>query len=308
MKILLSKKWILVSFCIGIILMIPIFFSCKHSSKFSIKYIQSSLPICSAWTTSPLNEEQLQELRQIFAQEFHYLASGAECYCFCSKDEKYVLKFFKMKHLIPKLWLKYLKIPGVEKYRFRKYEKRILRCHRLFQNYKMAYENCKEETGLAYIHLNKTPEMNCKINIVDRYGKRHFLDLDKFEFILQRKACLVGNHLNQLMQLGQKQEAVQAIHALLHHIVKQGQTGFLDQDSGIFHNYGFIGNQVIHFDIGRMQYSEENKEIEKIKKEIFRVGKKIKKWLEENQIALLPDFDKLMEDYLFSLDDSPEIL
>lgn len=199
-----------------------------------------------------------------------------------------------MKHLLPKQWLKYLFFPALKNYRFRKYDRRILRRQNIFQNYKTAYEEYKNETGLVYVHLTKTKEMDFRINLIDQFQKKHLLKLNQFEFVLQKKACLVSDHINRLMLMNQKQEAVDALRTLMGHIVAQCNQGFIDQDSGVFHNYGFIENQVIHFDIGRMQFKENNQIF--TQKEILRIGGKIAKWLEIHQPILLPDFEKIMTD------------
>lgn len=277
----------------------------KKDANFSPKKVQSSFSHAFAASIPPLNEEQKEEIRQVLSQEFHYLASGAECYCFCSQDRKYVLKFFKMKHLTPKWWLKYLSFPGLEKYRFRKYERRLLKGQTLFQNYKNAYENQREETGLIYLHLNKEKIFDINTKIIDRCQKIHYFNLNNFEFILQKKACLLGDYLQQLMSQNKKEGAVQAVRTFFDYIIKQARNGFGDQDSGIFHNYGFIGDQVIHFDIGRIEYSENNKQLENIQKEVIRVGNKLEKWMQIHQPGLLSDLRTIVDSYLLLFVSSP---
>ena len=55
-----------------------------------------------------------------------------------------------------------------------------------FDSYKIAYENLKDETGLIYLHLNKTDFLKQKMIIIDKIGIYHEIDLDSMEFLIQK--------------------------------------------------------------------------------------------------------------------------
>jgi len=258
---------------------------------FALSKVRSPLKKSAQWEVAPLLEVEHEELRQILAQDFKYLSAGAQCYAFLSGDGKYVLKFFKMKHFLPKRWLKYVPLPGLEKYRFRKVQRRILRQKALFSSYKMAYEELKDETGTVYIHLSKSSDLKVAAKLFDRTGKCSVAQLDQFEFVLQEKAQLFLDRINALMHEQRDDEAAEAISALLNAVANQCKRGFIDHDSGIGHNYGFVGDRVIHFDVGRIAYDETAKAPSCYQREIVRVGKKLEEWLIVHYPELLPSLE-----------------
>lgn len=255
----------------------------KH---FSLQKISSCLPFSPLWETAPPTKQEKEFLKELCIKPFEYLGEGAECYAFVSHDGAHVLKFFKMKHLTPKNWLRYLPFSLFEKYRLQKIDRRILRQKQLFVNYKAAYETLREETGLILIHLNKTKDFLPSTLLLDKRGRKHRIDLDRFEFVIQQKATLVQEHIAQLMRQGDVRRAKQALVSLLEHIRLQCSRGFIDGDSGINHNYGFVEDRVIHFDIGRLTYDESGEKASQ--GELLRVVKKLESFLETSYPELLP--------------------
>jgi len=61
----------------------------------------------------------------------------------------------------------------------------------IFRAHKLAYTEIKADTGLIYIHLNKSDHLKTQLKVVDRLGRTHHIDLDKTEFIVQEKAELI---------------------------------------------------------------------------------------------------------------------
>lgn len=275
----------------------------KTKKGFGIDKIRSRLEYSSRWAIESASQVS-EEVDQILSQDFNYLGCGAQCYAFLSADGNYVLKFFKMKHLTPKTYLKYLPVPGLDKYRFNKIEKRLLRQQDLFLSYKMAYEELKEETGLLYVHLNKTHTLHKKLKLYDRMRHCFEINLDDYEFVLQLKSQLVCDRIVALMQRGDKEGVSVAINSLLTQVVSQCKKGYIDRDSGISHNYGFVGNHVIHFDVGRLMRDETAKDPTHYQREVLRVGKKLEQWLTEFYPNLLP----LLEEQINSILDLEELV
>ncbi len=261
---------------------------------FSIAKIRSPFESRTRWAIPPLSDVEDVEVHAILSQDFNYLGSGAECYAFQSADCNYVLKFFRMKHLVPKNWLKWVPLPGLGKYRFRKIDKRILRHQELFSSYKTAFDELRDETGLVYIHLNKSKDLHIKVNLYDRMRKKFPINLDRYEFILQKKGLLVHEKITALMQKGDLEGALEAIRALLEHVVVQCKKGFVDRDSGVSHNYGFVGDRVIHFDVGRIMRDDKAAHPAHYQREVLRVGKKIENWLSVQYPDLLPYLEEMI--------------
>jgi hypothetical protein len=241
-------------------------FYCSKASGFSVDKIRSPFTFQAEWEVSytPFPEG-------IFSQKYIYLKSGQQCYAFASEDGKYVIKFFKMKHLIPKTQL-LAHLPFLKEYADKKIDQRIERHRRLFSNYKMAYEELKEETGLIYLHLNKTEHLQKKVYLLDKMGREHSIDLDRFEFVLQEKAELLASKLTQNLKWDEKQKLVEA---LLHLVKKRLEKGFSDRDNGVKFNYGFIGDRAIQIDVGRIARDASLSSPEKIECELQKIMRKL---------------------------------
>ncbi len=160
---------------------------CIHQTDgFTLLKIRSTLMANPKWEIA---ETFPQEISPLLSQKFLYLDSGGQCYAFASEDGKVVIKFFKH-HLRRLPWL-IAHIPLPSKYaalREKQKIKRLSKLDRDFTSYKIAYERLREESGLLYLHLNKTKHLNLYVTIVDKLGIAHYLDLNDLEFIVQYNA------------------------------------------------------------------------------------------------------------------------
>lgn len=249
---------------IGIVLLAltlgTLWFSNHKSYGFSVSKITSSLPFNPKWVTNPPPPDLKQKL---FGQRYRYLASGAQLFAFASEDGKYVIKFFRMKHLIPSF---------NHYFRPEKKKHREENLNIIFQAYKMAYDDLKEEAALVYLHLNKTADLQTTLTVIDKLGRQHFINLDKTEFIVQEKAELIFPHLSKL-DVEKRKEAIEAMLSLVQRRIDKG---YADDDKAISHNYGFVGDRPIHLDIGRIYKGER-------KGEYNRIQERIDKWVKENR-------------------------
>lgn len=104
----------------------------------------------------------------------------------------------------------------------------------------------------------------------------------------KKKAQLVRDKLIGHLQKGDFEGARHSLHTLFSQVVNQCKKGFIDRDTGVSNNYGFVGDQVIHFDAGRLVQDDAAKDPSHYQQEILRVGKKLENWMQDNQSALLP--------------------
>ena len=118
----------------------------KQTKGFALSKIAPSF-------SSELVQEIDKDVLSVLDQPFHYLGKGVQCYAFVSADDKYVLKFFRMRRLLPSPWL--VKMPLLESYKQEKIKRKSEELFRDFTSYKIAYEQLQEETGLVYVHLNQ---------------------------------------------------------------------------------------------------------------------------------------------------------
>lgn len=266
----------------------------KKTDGFSIAFIHSDLTYHSAWETKPVSQETDAELEKIFAQKFRYLGCGGQSFVFVSEDDQYVVKIFKQRHFRkPYSFLLNLPLPGVlELSRLRKLNKALFKLDRDFTSYKLAYEELREETGLIYIHLNKGTDLNRSLNIIDKIGIEHRIDLDKIEFVIQRRAEHLYPHINTLMQRGDIDGAKQALQAILKVIVTRCKKGIFDEDPRIHTNLGFIGPRAIFIDVGRF-VRDETRMLPSVYTHDLKaiLGKHFRPWLEKSHPQLLAHLD-----------------
>ena len=91
--------------------------------------------------------------------------------CICEQGWPLVLKFFKYQRFKPQEWLRYLTfLPGMEKYRQRKIEKKKNKLEGVFTSWRIAYEELRPETGVLYVHLNKSDDLPKAFKIYDKMG------------------------------------------------------------------------------------------------------------------------------------------
>jgi len=198
-----------------------------------------------------LPPQQLQLLDQISGQPFHYLGSGKECYAFVSEDQQYVIKFFKQKHMRTQSLLDHFPLPyAIKRIRNETISKRSLLRNKIFSSYTIAYQNFSDETGLLFLHLNPTKTLNRSIDITTRDGKKHTLDMDKMEFLIQKRANLIFSQIDAFMNTNQIKEAKLAIGSILDLIIIRNQKGIGDDDINCERNLGLIGERAIQIDIG----------------------------------------------------------
>lgn len=201
----------------------------------------------------------------ILSQKFTFLGEGAQAMAFQSEDEKYVLKLFKMRKFTPS-WTDQL-CPHVVR-------RRLRNLHWVFNGYRNAYQDLRQDTGLVWIHLAKTTDLHQTLTLLDRDGKEHHIDADSTEFVIQEKAELIFDRLSRLRQAGKTSElekAIASVHALVQHRIDMG---YADRDYAVTNNYGFVGNRPIQLDIGRLYKGHKEKQLE-------RIQVRINKWKQD---------------------------
>lgn len=243
------KKWLLVFSIIA--------FSsgCERPKGFTLKKITSHHDPAPEWEVE--NEMSRGELASLFGAPCHYLGSGNHTYAFVSDDGQVVIKFFKQKHMRTKTWADSLSIP-IKRifYPMGKIDRRMKERQDSFSSYKLAFENLPEETGILYLHLNKTDTLNLSLSLIDQNGGALEVSLDEMEFLIQRKATLVFHHLKDLYKKGQSMEAERAILSLFDIVARRSQKGIYDKDLQFFKNFGFVNNRAIEIDIGEFRINQ----------------------------------------------------
>lgn len=203
-----------------------------------------------------------------------------------------MIKFFKHKHLWTPWYFKYpLKPQGLELYRQMKIRNRTRKKNKIFNGYKLSYTKLTEETGIFYIHLNKTRDLDQKIKLIDKMSFHHEIEADNYEFVLQKKMQTLGEYIAEK----DNQNDYQAIRDVLRESVKlmiaRSKKGFYDKDNNLLNNFGVLDGKVMIIDPGNV------KEKRRIKKRYIYIpdvasrSLYIRKWLQRKRPHLVPLFD-----------------
>lgn len=257
------------------------------TAGFTLSNIEASLPYNSKWEMRPLTSFERNELEQIFNQKFTYLGKGCQAYVFASSDDKYVIKFFKYQRFRPQTWINlFTFIPAVEEYQLTKTDEKKEKLEKVFRSWKLAFENLKDETGVVYVHLNKTNHWNKMLVIHDKMGMEHQVDLDQTEFMVQRKATLLTPAIDRLITEGQPVQAEILIDRLLAMLLSEYARGYADNDHALMQNTGVLDGFPVHIDVGQFIRNESVKAPKVYKQELFDKTYQFHRWLKQHHSDL----------------------
>ncbi len=271
----------------------------QQTGGFTILGISSHRPFNAMWETNPLSNSATQEVKLALNQKYSYLFSGGQAVVFASEDGQYVIKFFDQSRLQPRFLARHLPRQFFdEKKLAKKLWKRENKLDRDFSSYKLAFDELKDETGLLLVHLNPTNWIQKKLTLVDKIHIEHQIDLDGFEFILQKRAELVYPRLERLVKAGDEDGAKEALCSILQLFVTRCQKGIDDSDPDLDKNFGFIGSQAVQIDTGRFtkhtmcsRYHQRNSPLETVVVRAPVIKESFKKWLVELDPKLLSYFE-----------------
>lgn len=271
----------------------------KQNKSFRIQMILSTLPARPEWETPPLSLEEKEEFLDIVSQKFRYLDRGGQSAAFISDDEAYVLKFYRFpSHLRPLGWVKH-----PLSYRFSKKREEIKK-HNFeklditFQSFLLAYRELKEESGLVYIHLNPTADLQAHVTLIDPLNNQYEVNLDRVAFVLQKKATRIFPTLHRFIVRGEQDRAKAHLNSLVQLITKRCAQGIIDNDAILDQNYGFADSQAIHVDIGRLTRDPTVAESEKTATHAHHIFWRLRAWLQEESPELATYFEERLEETL----------
>jgi uncharacterized alpha/beta hydrolase family protein len=230
------------------------------------------------------------------------MTKGLQCYVFVSEDDKYVLKLLKWKEIEPPLWTQYVPDSWVADLKKRKKEKK----EHDFTSYQIAADELKEETGLIYLHLQKTEGLDTTLCLYDPLQIRHIVPADGIEFILQKKAegflSYFEKHQND------EEKMAPFFSSFVHVIQKRIDKNISDSDISLEYNTGICEDKPVLFDIGNLSRLKENNthSHETLQKELQIVLS----WLQKNSPHLVSVLEKNLEKNIgeASLDHNPILL
>ncbi len=223
----------------------------KRNSSFCIRFLFTSLPNQEHWEIDAPSAESLSDLDRILEQRFHYLGKGAHCYAFVSEDNNYVIKFHRYaSHMRIFPWLNHPFSYRFDSRRKKIKEYNLKKLDYNLCNYKNSFEQLKEETGLVFLHINRSNSLHRTVRLVDKTQAEYQIPLDDVTFILQHKANLIYPTLDALYSASRFEEGKQIVSSIIQLMVSCCQKGFVDEDPVLRKNYGLLGLKAIHIDVG----------------------------------------------------------
>ncbi|KKL98156.1 MAG: hypothetical protein KR126chlam4_00912 [Candidatus Anoxychlamydiales bacterium] len=228
------------------------------------------------------------EISKIFNQKFKYLSKGCQTYVFKSLDDRYVLKFIRYHRYKIPLWLRVCTF--LDDYRNKRlyYKDKLLKDS--LKSYEIASNFLKDETAIIYVHLNKTNNLNKKIELQDRLGKKYLVDLDTKGFVIQKKVKTFEDVLMQ--HKNDEIELKKLANSFLYTTEAIYKKGFINDDYNCVKNSGFINGKVIHSDVGSFLPRDNLMAKENFEKEFFRFVRYFKKWSDKNAPFLSSHLDE----------------
>jgi len=225
----------------------------RPSKIFSIGQIISEYPYNPEWEVST-PPELVNFVNMLTQQSFYWLGKGAQATAFVSEDQEYVLKFCHQGRLrdVPFMHnpLGYL---FSKEFRSSMDERKSHR-EEIFLSSKMAYEEFPEESGILYVHLNRTNDQIKGMKLHDHCGLSYRVRGDDTSFILQRRADYVLPTIKRLMSEARVEEAKARIDQIFQLLLTMAKKGFLDGDLALMrnNNIGFVRDRAIYIDTGHI--------------------------------------------------------
>lgn len=202
------------------------------------------------------SQEVKHEASEILSQPFTYLSHGGQSTVYESQDKKYVIKFFNPRAVIKENWFhQFAKLRRLNSLKWitNTYFRQKLRLKKYFLRYELAFKDLKEETGLVYVHLDSSTVLSKTMELTDKEGNHHRIQLDAYPFVLQKKVELTMHHLDRLLKNGDVEGAKESVKQIYELFLSRAQKGYTDRLQTLHKNYGFFEGHAVQLDVGRIR-------------------------------------------------------
>jgi hypothetical protein len=266
--------------------------------RFSLDKITTSHRSSPEWNTPPLSSDEQKALEQILSQKFTYYSKGSQAYVFISEDKKHILKFLKQQKLRENSWLAYIPLsfnPYYQEFLFKQKKRRAT-----FSACTTAFTELKKETGLIYVHINNTCDLNKKVTVFDKSGKQHIVDLNQTSFYVQKRAQLIYSRISELMHNEDIEGAKKIISSVFSLIDFLGKKGIVDNDPILRKNFGLIDDVAVQIDVGKLRIDPVRQQNCAYKQEVGSITHSFKIWIEKNCPELSGYFESCLNEVVSS--------
>lgn len=253
-----------------------------------------------------MSDELLTFVNVITQQPFYWLGKGFQVYAFESQDGEYVLKFFQQQRLREKTYKTHpLQLVFSKKFR-EKVE--FVNNHReeIFSSSKISFEEIPEETGIVFVHLNRSDNLLRGIRLYDQKGESHKIHPDKASFIIQKKANYVLPTITEHMKNDDINGAKARIDQIFTLLVSLARKGIVDSDYALIrnNNMGFVKDRAVYIDTGHLAKHENLNVLKQMKYEFKVRLKPLQNWLMIRYPELHSYYQEKKDALLVSLGDT----
>ena len=251
----------------------------RPSRLFNTKLIESHFPPRKEWEVKTTSQQE-RFFSSISHQTLRWLGRGMQAVVFETQDEKYVVKFFQLGRLREDPATNPVKniLSGESA---EKRQERINHREEIFSSSKMCFENLQEETGIVYVHLNRSKDHVRTIRLVDKYGQSHRIRGDETSFLVQKKARYLIPTITAHMEHGQVDQAKARIDQVFALLLTMAKKGYVDNDDALIrnNNIGLSEDQAIYIDTGHLYHVQNLDVAERMKYEFQVRLDPLEKWL-----------------------------
>ncbi len=258
-------------------------FCMSRTDGFLVSNITPYKELYKAFEIPSYTSDDLLSIQDILKQPFTYLAKGTQSYAFVSKDQNYVLKFFRMHRLEPpRIGLDV----SLTKYIKTRRQHKDYSQNQDFVSYAIAHEHFKENTGILYLQLSDSKTLDSVVTLYDKINVRHRIPLQGMRFVLQRRADLFMDLLQSLIDTKQEDLAKKYIFDLLAFLKQRSVKGFYDSDPELATNFGVAEGKLIQIDIGRFSKDASRQDPSIFQRDISQITSHLYHWLQKKDPSL----------------------
>ncbi len=242
-----------------------------------------------------VSSETLHKVKTILDSPFYYLGKGCQSYVFEDSSKEYVVKFFKYQRYRAKTFLANFDfIPWVKEYRIERDRYKKNKLENVYLSWKAALELAPDETGVVYVHLNKTHDFDKPIILYDKVGLKFEVDPNEVEFLIQKKATMIGPYLEGLIAENKIDQAKAFLQRMIARTLAEFSRGISDNDYALLQNTGVSNDNAVHIDVGQIIYNPSVMDRSVYGKELFNKTYKFRTWLRGVSAELADSFDLML--------------
>ncbi len=279
------------NFFLGLIALFLVFSHYRITEGFRV---QKVLPRFFAWVASQsFLDEKEHQINTILDQPYTYLAKGQQCYVFESQDGKYVIKFLRDHKYRYPFWSYLSFLPQKLKEKAKKsLHMKDYRKKQTQMSIKIAMEDLKDETHLIFSHMQKTDDLHKTFCIIDSLHRKYYLELDKMQFIIQRKMEPLLSYLDQ-----HPDQFSYVIDSFFDVVSKRVDKKIRNKNRRTMKNLGMCEGCVVELDIGEFRRKPDLENPENFNEELNKSCQDFRDFLQIKAPHYLNYFDGKLKTY-----------